>query len=92
MDRKEEAVAWLAAHDGEAYLVGGMVRDRLLGRETYDLDVVVDGDGLTVARRLANSLQGAYYPLDAERLVGRAILHDEDAGGLVVDVASLRGR
>ncbi|MBN1656825.1 MAG: HD domain-containing protein [Anaerolineae bacterium] len=92
MDLKERIVAWLAAHDVEAYLVGGVVRDWLLGRPTYDLDLVVDGDGLAIARRLANSFSGAYYPLDAERLVGRAILRDEERGDLVVDVASLRGR
>ncbi len=33
-----------------AYLVGGPVRDLLLGRTSYDLDVVVEGDALSVAR------------------------------------------
>ena len=36
--------AAMAAAGVEAYLVGGAVRDLLLGRERVDLDVVVDGD------------------------------------------------
>ncbi|HSJ57694.1 MAG TPA: HD domain-containing protein [Anaerolineae bacterium] len=92
MDLKERAISWLAEHDVDAYLVGGVVRDRLLGRPTYDLDLVVDGDGLAVARKLANHFAGAYYPLDTERLVGRAVLLDDERGELMVDVASLRGR
>jgi len=35
-----------------AYLVGGAVRDLLLGREGEDFDVVVEGNGLELARRL----------------------------------------
>ena len=42
-----------AALDGEkGYLVGGAVRDLLLGAEHPDLDVAVDGDAAAVARRL----------------------------------------
>ncbi len=37
-------VARTALAGTRAWLVGGAVRDRLLGRETADLDVVVDGD------------------------------------------------
>lgn len=40
------------------YLVGGMVRDLLLERENRDLDLVVEGDGLHVARLLAEALGG----------------------------------
>lgn len=36
------------------YLVGGVVRDLLLRRETHDLDVVVEGDACAVARRMAD--------------------------------------
>jgi len=47
-----------AAHDARAFLVGGVVRDVL--RDTVlahaDLDVVVEGDGLAVARTLAEAL------------------------------------
>jgi poly(A) polymerase len=37
----------------DAWLVGGAVRDQLLGRETTDYDVVLDGDPRPLARELA---------------------------------------
>lgn len=38
----------------EAYLVGGFVRDKLLGRTCVDLDVVCLGDGIRFAERVAD--------------------------------------
>ena len=90
MNLETQVLAWLAQQDAAICLVGGCVRDRLLGRPTYDLDLAVDGDGLRLARRLANHFGGAYYPLDEARGTGRAILEGE-AGRLVVDVARFRG-
>src|SRR5436309_13482276 len=40
------------ATDVSAYLVGGLVRDSLLGRKNLDVDIAVEGDGMTSARRL----------------------------------------
>lgn len=91
MTLQDQAIAWLASQDLEVYLVGGWVRDRLMGRPIYDLDVVTAGDGLLLARRLANRFGGAYYPLDEGRATGRAILHDQEGRQLVVDAARLRG-
>jgi poly(A) polymerase len=39
-----------------AYVVGGYVRDRLLGRPTKDIDVVCVGDGIQLAQSLASKL------------------------------------
>lgn len=41
-----------------AYAVGGWVRDLLLGRPNLDLDIAVEGDGLTYARALSEALGG----------------------------------
>lgn len=41
----------------EAYVVGGYVRDKLLGKEGKDIDIVVVGDGVAFAQRVANELQ-----------------------------------
>lgn len=40
----------------EAYVVGGYVRDLLLGREVNDIDIVVLGDGVAFARNVAAQL------------------------------------
>jgi len=45
-----------------AYLVGGAVRDVLLGRECEDVDVVVEGNGLELARTLARRRAAAATP------------------------------
>jgi tRNA nucleotidyltransferase (CCA-adding enzyme) len=41
-----------------SYIVGGFVRDLLLGVENYDLDIVIEGDGINFANRLGKQLRG----------------------------------
>jgi tRNA nucleotidyltransferase (CCA-adding enzyme) len=44
----------MAADTGERlYLVGGLVRDLLLGEANLDVDLVVEGDAVTLAQRLS---------------------------------------
>lgn len=49
------SAARTALDDSSAWLVGGAIRDRLLGRATTDLDVVVDGDPADAARAIARA-------------------------------------
>ncbi len=42
----------------ETYLAGGALRDRILGMRTHDLDLVVAGDAMAAAERLALGLGG----------------------------------
>jgi poly(A) polymerase len=72
-----------------AWLVGGAVRDRLLGRATADLDVVVDGDPGEVARSLARAAPSAAAFALSEAYGGwRVVARD---GAWQVDVERLRG-
>lgn len=45
-------------HGFEAYVVGGFVRDLLLGRQNFDVDLVVESDGIAFAGLLAAKLGG----------------------------------
>jgi putative nucleotidyltransferase with HDIG domain len=47
----------------DGYVVGGAVRDRLIGRETLDFDVAVAGDPRTIARDLARAAAGHAFSL-----------------------------
>ena len=42
----------------ECYVVGGYVRDLMLGRESKDIDFVTVGSGIEVARLVARQLRG----------------------------------
>jgi tRNA nucleotidyltransferase (CCA-adding enzyme) len=72
----------VAALDGEesVYVVGGAVRDLLLGRRPHELDFVVEGDAVAVARRIG----------------GRVIAHERfgtatvSVDGVTFDLASAR--
>jgi poly(A) polymerase len=41
----------------EAYVIGGFVRDKLLGRPTKDADIVCVGDGIQLAHKVAERFQ-----------------------------------
>jgi len=87
-----QVVRRLAGERGaRVWLAGGAVRDALLERPLHDWDFVVDRDALSLARAVADALGGAYFPLDAERGIGRVILRPTDAPRLELDFAILRG-
>ena len=82
-----EALAGIA--DEPAWLVGGAVRDRLLGRPTDDYDVAVDGDARRLARALARSSDGHVFALSEAFGVWRVVAGDHR---WQVDVLPLAGR
>jgi putative nucleotidyltransferase with HDIG domain len=62
-----QAVAAVQISTGsEVHLVGGAVRDRLLGREAQDLDFVVSGSGIAFAREVSKLIGGRFVLLDSE--------------------------
>jgi tRNA nucleotidyltransferase/poly(A) polymerase len=80
-----------ACSDIRVWLIGGAIRNSLLGLETIDFDFAVEGDARNLARSIANSLGGYYYELDSERDTGRVILVQEKEKRLLLDFARLRG-
>src|SRR5450759_4148818 len=81
------AAARSALGPGEAgWLVGGCLRDELLGLPVRDVDIVVDGAAEPFSRSLADRLGGAVFTSSDAFGTWRLVL-----GDLHVDVAPLRG-
>jgi tRNA nucleotidyltransferase (CCA-adding enzyme) len=79
------AIATLGDRAEGVYLVGGTVRDILLGEPGFDVDVAVEGDAVAFARALAQALGGRATPHDK---FGTAVLKWGD--GERVDVVTTR--
>ncbi|MFD2705075.1 CBS domain-containing protein [Salibacterium lacus] len=47
-----------AAEKMNAFIIGGMVRDILLGQKGEDIDIVVEGDGISLAEKTAHRFEG----------------------------------
>ena len=73
---------------GEAWLVGGGLRDALLGRPVTDVDVALAGDARAAAYALARAHRAVRFPLSARfgawRVQGGRL-------GLTVDLTPLQG-
>jgi tRNA nucleotidyltransferase (CCA-adding enzyme) len=68
-----------------AFLVGGFVRDLLLRIENYDIDIVIEGDGLLFAEELAKSFGVKVRP-HKEFATAKIIYPD----GFKIDIATAR--
>jgi poly(A) polymerase len=73
-----------------AYLVGGAVRDLLLSRPGHDHDFLLVGDVLKLSRKIADSLGGAFFPLDRDRGYARVILTLSEGERFVADFAPVK--
>ncbi len=71
------------------YIAGGYVREWLLGQPGKDVDIVVAGAAIPLARRIANRTGGAFYVLDQETDAARIIYRTPSE--LTVDLAAMRG-
>lgn len=64
--------------DNEIYLVGGAVRDFLMGKETFDRDlIVIDEEAKTFAQKLAEHFKAVFVPLDEINKIYRVVLPDK---------------
>lgn len=74
----------------DVLLVGGAVRDGLLGRGLHDMDFVVNGDATPLAAAVSHAFRGALVTLDRERDIARAVVH-HDGGRYYLDFARRQG-
>lgn len=81
-------LAEIAPRHGRAWLVGGAVRDGLLGRATPDFDLAVDGDARALARELGRRADGHAFQLSDEFGAWRVRARDQS---WQVDLTPLMG-
>ena len=72
---------------GSVWVVGGAVRDAVLGRPITDVDLVTAGEPGSVARTIASAAGGPAFPLSEEFGAWRVIAN----AGFVCDVSPLQG-
>jgi tRNA nucleotidyltransferase/poly(A) polymerase len=75
---------------GHVFLVGGVVRDVLLGRSLHDWDFAVNGPACALARRVADDLGGKFYVMDEATDTARVLGQRADGQPYVLDFTRLR--
>lgn len=85
-----QVIAEAAAELGvDAYVIGGYVRDRIMGRETADIDVVAVGSGMELAGKVAEKL-GDRTKVSYYRNFGTAMLRHREETSLIIEFVGAR--
>ena len=79
------------AAPNKIWLVGGAVRDLLLGKKVKDLDFVMADGSARLAKKVRKHFEGVSYSLDDERQTARVILGMGEPDELIMDFASFIG-
>ncbi len=85
-----QAAQFFADRQAPLYLVGGSLRNLLLGDSCGDWDLLTTGEAHKLARRLADTLGGFYAHMHEK--ASRVVLRLPDAPELVLDISPLHGQ
>ena len=69
------------------WIVGGYIRDLLLGRTTKDIDFATDGNTKEIAREFANKNNGSFVVLDDFNKIYRVVVDDK-----IYDFSKIQGK
>ena len=75
----------------ELFIVGGAVRDILLGVPLHDIDFVMPENPFTLAKRLAKRLDVGFFVLDDERHTARVVYEDQKGRFFPLDFVQYTG-
>ena len=96
MDQKQKqnllkTIRGLKQPDEKVFLVGGAVRDQILGLPVHDLDFTVRENPEPLARKLANHLKAGFYILDDLRHTARVVWKRDFEESTTLDFSKFRG-
>ena len=77
------------SEDIRLYVVGGTVRDIILGRPVYDVDFAMSGDAISLQKNLRRLQKQKPLSLMKNKSLARAIFHH---GELYMDFNTIRGK
>lgn len=75
----EKIFSVLASQGRQGYIVGGFIRDWLLGRETNDIDIAVSDDAENIARQIAEEIKGKFVLLDDVNKTARVVVIEDSS-------------
>lgn len=82
-----------SAHDGDVYLVGGTLRDALLGAPpSWDFDIALSGSAKGFAAKLSRRLKATCFVLHESTQMYRIALKANDRPVAQIDVAAVQGK
>lgn len=85
-----ELLNYLTGKDSDIYLIGGFVRDLILGSQSKDLDfILIDKNAVEFCKDLGLKFAGTYILLDKEAGTTRFVLKDELSQGYSFDFTSV---
>ncbi|AOT70280.1 CCA tRNA nucleotidyltransferase [Geosporobacter ferrireducens] len=90
MDTLKSCIQLIRSYTGsDIYIVGGTLRDHLMGRESNDIDLVVEKDAVSIAKRFAQENGGSFILLDKDHGTARVVFKDKQ---LTVDIMESKGK
>jgi poly(A) polymerase len=75
---RDRIIHLLANHGCHGYIVGGFIRDTLLGRQTSDIDIAVSGNALDIAQNVAEEFGERFVVLDRVNNIARVVIGEEE--------------
>jgi tRNA nucleotidyltransferase/poly(A) polymerase len=87
-----ELLAIAGQLERKIHVVGGFIRDALLGVASRDVDMTVDRDALQFAKKVCWLLDGEYELLDSRAELSRVTVMADDGKRLCLDFSLARGR
>ena len=75
----------------DIFLVGGFVRDMLINRVSYDIDLVVSGNSEIFSRALSRRLGANYFLLDKDTQAYRIVYDQSKKARWNIDICKMQG-